>query len=118
MIVVADTSPLNYLIQIDCDNLLPQVYGRIIIPSGVIQEMSHPGAPASVRAWITDIPAWIDASLRVSAPDPELAYPGLGEQEAIQIAEEHCADLLLMDDRKGRLEAGRRGLGTTGTLGV
>jgi predicted nucleic acid-binding protein len=51
-------------------------------------------------------------------PNAELAFLGLGEQEAIQLAEERHADLLLMDERKGRLEAKRRGLRTTGTLGV
>lgn len=36
MIVVADTSPFNYLVQIECDNLLPRIYGEIIVPSGVM----------------------------------------------------------------------------------
>jgi predicted nucleic acid-binding protein len=52
------------------------------------------------------------------SPDAELAFLGLGEQEAIQLAEEQHADLLLMDERRGRLEAKRCGLRTTGTLGV
>jgi hypothetical protein len=44
MIVVADTSRLNYLIQIDCDNLLPQLYERILVPSGVISRDATPPA--------------------------------------------------------------------------
>ena len=59
MIVVADTSPLNYLIPINCDSLLPQLYGRIVVPSGVMQELGHRGAPAAVRVWLTKVPAWI-----------------------------------------------------------
>lgn len=118
MIVVADTSPLNYLIQIACDSLLPQLYGRIVIPSGVMRELEHPSAPEAVRAWITNVPNWIEVSLISSMPDAELAYLGLGEREAIQLAEEQHADLLLMDERKGRQEAKLRGLRTTGTLGV
>jgi predicted nucleic acid-binding protein len=118
MIVVADTSPLNYLIQIACDSLLPQLYGRIVIPSGVMHELEHPGAPATVRMWLTKVPAWIEVSLTSSMPDAELAFLGLGEREAIQLAEEQHADLLLMDEHKGRMEAKRRGLRTTGTLGV
>jgi predicted nucleic acid-binding protein len=42
----------------------------------------------------------------------------LGERQAIQLAEEQSADLLLIDERKGCSEAIRRGLRTTGTLGV
>jgi predicted nucleic acid-binding protein len=118
MIVVADTSPLNYLIQIDCDVLLPQIYGHIVVPAGVIQELSHAGAPAAVSLWLTRLPSWVDVRITASPPDSKLAFLGLGEREAIQLAEEQHADLLLMDERKGRLEAMRRGLMTTGTLGV
>ena len=118
MIVVADTSPLNYLIQIDCDSLLPRLFGRIIIPRSVMEELRDPGAPDAVRAWLTHEPPWIDLSAARSLPDADLAFLGAGEREAIQIAEEQRADLLLIDERKGRKEAKRRGLTTTGTLGV
>ncbi len=116
MIIVADTSPLNYPIQIGCDSLLPRIYGEIIVPSGVMQELGHASTPAAVRKWLTCIPVWIDVRLAVSPPDIESAFLGIGEREAIQLAEEQHADLRLMDERKGRLEARRRGLITTGTL--
>jgi predicted nucleic acid-binding protein len=118
MIVVADTSPLNYLIQIDCDSLLPRIYGHIIVPAGVMQELSHAGAPAAVNLWLTRVPSWIEVRAISLPVDAELAFLGLGEREAIQLAVEQRADLLLIDERKGRLEAKRRGLMTTGTLGV
>jgi predicted nucleic acid-binding protein len=118
MIVVADTGPLNYLIQIGCDGLLPRLYRRIIVPAGLMQELSHPAAPASVRAWLSHVPNWIEVCLTVAAPDAELADLDLGEREAIQLAEEQHADLLLIDERKGRRRARQRGLKTTGTLGV
>ncbi len=51
-------------------------------------------------------------------PDASLDILDLGEREAIQLAEEKRAELLLIDERKGRLEAKRRGLLVTGTLGV
>jgi predicted nucleic acid-binding protein len=41
-----------------------------------------------------------------------------GEREAIQLAEEQRADLLLSDERSGQLEAKHRGLAVTATLGV
>jgi predicted nucleic acid-binding protein len=118
MIVVADTSPLNYLIQIGYDELLPQIYKRIVVPVGVMEELGHVDAPLEVRGWLTRVPAWIEVQ-RISLPlDTELEFLGLGERQAIQLAEQQHADLLLIDERKGRSEAIRRGLATTGTLGV
>jgi predicted nucleic acid-binding protein len=118
MIVVADTAPLNYLIQIGCDGLLPKVYGRIVVPASVMQELGHAAAPAPVRRWLAQVPVWMDVRLAVAVPDAELADLDLGEREAIQLAEEQHADLLLIDERKGRRRARQRGLKTTGTLGV
>ena len=118
MIVVADTSPLNYLIQIECDVALPKLYGRIVVPSGVMNELRDPGAPSSVNAWLLNPPDWIDVVSLTIPPDPRLDGLGIGEREAIQLSGTLNADLLLIDERKGRLEAHRRGFRTTGTLGV
>ncbi len=41
-----------------------------------------------------------------------------GESEAIILMEEQQADLLLLDDRRARAEAHRRGLRVTGTIGL
>jgi predicted nucleic acid-binding protein len=57
-VVVADTSPLNYLLQIDEVNLLRMLYETIVIPYEVFQELNHPGAPLAVSEWIRDSPAW------------------------------------------------------------
>jgi predicted nucleic acid-binding protein len=43
---------------------------------------------------------------------------GRGEQDAIALAGELRADLVLMDDKDGRIEAERLGLTVVGTLGV
>jgi len=45
MIVVADASPLNYLIQIECDSFLEELYGKVLVPAAVIAELRHPAAP-------------------------------------------------------------------------
>jgi predicted nucleic acid-binding protein len=42
-LVVADTSPLNYLILIDAIDVLPQLYGVIVVPGQVIVELVDPG---------------------------------------------------------------------------
>ena len=118
MIVVADTSPLNYLIQIECAQILPRLYQRILIPPAVMDELNRPGTPAAVRAWLHQKPAWIEVGALVLTPQEELASLDRGEREAIQLAEEQQADVLLIDERKGQRMAERRGLSTTGTLGV
>jgi predicted nucleic acid-binding protein len=118
MIVVADTSPLNYLIQIEHDSLLPKLYRTVIVPEGVIAELKSSKAPQRVKSWCEHLPNWIDVYPSPAPPDAELSYLGRGEREAIQLAEGLNDSLLLIDERKGRTEALRRGLYTTGTLGV
>jgi predicted nucleic acid-binding protein len=71
-----------------------------------------------VRAWLDPLPTWVDVFSSAAIMDPGLSSLGRGEREAIQFAEEHHADLILIDERKGYLEARRRGLVATGTLGV
>jgi predicted nucleic acid-binding protein len=41
MIVVADTSPLNYLIRLGHPNVLHKIYGRVLVPHAVLIEMQH-----------------------------------------------------------------------------
>jgi uncharacterized protein len=118
MIVVADTSPLNYLVQISCESVLPVLYKRIVVPAAVLAELSHPDTPSVVSSWLLHLPAWIEVRRTSSRPDPALAALDPGEREAIQLAQEQHAELLLIDERRGRMEAQRRGLATTGTLGV
>jgi predicted nucleic acid-binding protein len=120
MIVIADTSPLNYLIRIGHTDVLPKLYDRIVIPPSVLAELRSPGAPEAVRHWIGQPVPWLDIQAAQSAPDLALlqAKLGPGEQEAILLAQELNADELLMDDMSGRREARRRHLSVTGTIGV
>jgi predicted nucleic acid-binding protein len=60
MIVVADASPLNYLIQINCDTILPELYERVFVPASVIEELRHPSAPLTVAAWLHQMPECIE----------------------------------------------------------
>jgi predicted nucleic acid-binding protein len=118
IVVVADTSPLNYLVEINCQDLLPALYERVLVPAVVVKELDHPGTPATVRSWLRQVPGWIVIREVRSASDPALAGLDPGEHEAIQLAQEEHADLLLMDDKLGVRLARRRGLAVTGTLGV
>lgn len=119
MIVVADASPLNYLILIGQVDLLQHMYGRVVVPAGVARELASGGSPEAVRTWIDTFPDWIEVR-RVDVPaDAGLDGVDEGEAEAIVLAEGLRPDvLLIIDDRDGRREAARRGIATTGTLGV
>lgn len=87
MIVVADTTPLLYLILIEHAHILPALYGRVLIPPAVVLELTHPKTPELVRAWVSDPPEWLVVTApRVIGPS-EVAL-GPGELEAIALAEE------------------------------
>ena len=118
IVVVADTSPLNYLIQISCDHVLPALYDRVFVPSAVVEELRHPRAVAAVRTWLTDVPSWLVVQQVDESSDARLARLDPGERQAIQLAKREHADLLLMDERLGVRIAREQGLAVTGTLGV
>jgi predicted nucleic acid-binding protein len=118
MIVVADTSPLNYLILLGHSDALPAIYGRVLVPGAVLIEMQHPEAPAEVQIWASAPPAWLEKR-HVQQIDMSLAVElGAGEREAISLALEVQADVLLIDERAGRLEAEARQIAVAGTLAV
>ncbi len=60
MIVVSDTSPLNYLILIDYQDVLPTLFGQIIIPQAVINELQHTKTPNKIKSWIAAKPVWLE----------------------------------------------------------
>jgi predicted nucleic acid-binding protein len=116
VVVVADTSPINYLVLISQIEILPRLYQRILIPPAVLAELAHCLAPEPVRAWAANSPSWLE----VMSPRSVLILPqlDLGEAEAIALATEVQADALLIDEQAGRKEALRRGLRVAGTLSV
>lgn len=116
MIVVSDTSPLRYLILIEAESVLFKLFGEVVIPPAVFNELQQPRTPQIVRDWVAMRPAWLH--VRTSAKvDPSLDVD-LGEAEAITLASELRADALLIDDKKGRSAASSRGITTIGTLTV
>ena len=116
MIVVSDTSPLNYLILIGEANVLPSLFDRIVIPPAVLNELGHSQTPRLMAEWVSSPPAWLE----VLAPTTiDVSLPlGRGEMEAIGLAQELKADSLLLDERKASTIARKLGLIVTGTLGV
>lgn len=118
MIVVADTSPLNYLVLIGAIELLPALYEEVLIPQEVHAELLRPGAPLAVRQWAATLPVWCDVRTASTKYDPELSELDPGEREAIQPALDTGVDTVLMDEAGGRRQAVRRHLYVIGTLAV
>jgi predicted nucleic acid-binding protein len=117
MIVVSDASPVNLLVRIGYIDVLPMLFESVIMPPAVASELSHSSTPEVVRTWMAEHHVWltIRAPLKI---DPTLELEDPGEVEAISLALELKADLLLADDRKARRVASQHGLVITGAVGV
>jgi hypothetical protein len=122
VIVVSDTSPITNLAAINQLDLLHQLYGCIIIPKAVYNEMAGVGKPVPGAIEVQTLP-WIQTqevadSNQVTEIQANQENIDLGEAEAIILALELKADLLLMDERRGRAVATSYGLNVAGLLGV
>lgn len=116
MIIVSDTSPITNLIQIGKLELLRQLYHRIIIPPAVYAELAfleHQKSLLEKEDWIE--PNEIHDQTLLPAL---LQRVDRGEAEAIALAIELKANLILMDEQTGRRVAEEFGLKITGVLGV
>lgn len=99
MIVVSNTSPLNYLILIEAIEVLPELFQRVFIPTKVHEELADLRSPQTVRdfvkspsPWLIErMPSQVDVTLKLHA----------GEAHAIALAEELKAGRLLIDERRG-----------------
>ena len=117
MTVVSNTSPLNYLVLINLQDVLPALFGQVLIPEAVLHELRSPAAPQQVKDFLDDWPSWLDRRV-VSQIPPNLQQLDSGEQEAIALAQSLGASLVLLDEKKGRQMAQDLGFVVTGTLGV
>lgn len=117
--VISDTSPLRYLVLIGQADLLSALYTEVLIPEAVANELNQPATPEPVRRWIAHRPRWLKVVPLTTRP-ASVSLPDLdpGEHDAILLALDLKADLVLMDEREGVEEARRVGLTVTGTLGV
>jgi predicted nucleic acid-binding protein len=100
MLVVADTSPLRYLVEVDAIDILPRLFGRVTTTPVVMEEMRSPHFPTRVRDWAEHTPSWLSIQPPLlPLPVTDVIHPG--EAEAIALAAELRADRLLIDDREG-----------------
>lgn len=116
MLVIADSSPIIALVNIGHVGALPTLFGQVVIPPQVAEELARPARPASVRSLIATPPVWLVQRSPLSVePIPNL-HPG--ELAAISLARELKADLLLIDETRGRQAAAARHIPFAGTIGV
>ncbi|MCF8244722.1 MAG: DUF3368 domain-containing protein [Saprospiraceae bacterium] len=119
MIVVSDTSPISNLLMIGWLRLLPSIYGKVIIPDAVYEEVE---ALSQFGVSLHEFYAadWIERAMPsdLAAVNELLGKLDEGESEAIILAEELKADFLLIDERLGWKEAQARSIKTIGLLGT
>ena len=123
-VVVSDASPLICLSALRQLDLLQKLYGSVLVPEAVWQEVirspsfSSSATPVAVSAARTA--GWLQVVAATNRPlviqlettlDP-------GEAEAIALAVENKHSLLLIDERDGRQVARALGVEMTGTLGI
>lgn len=118
MIVISDTGPLRYLSVLGCIDLLPKLFGRVICPGIIIQECMHPRAPAEIRALVSVMPEWLIVQEPKQMEEALSRHLDASEAAAISLAGELQANLILMDEKKGRQHGKARGFAVAGTLNI
>lgn len=119
MRVICDTSPLILLVKIGRLELLFQLYGQVLVPVSVLDEIRGRSTEET-----TAIESLVEnQALEIQRGSPEAlervpADLGAGEREAIALAMETEADIVVLDDREGRRVARERDLPVTGTIGI
>lgn len=119
MKVVSNASPLINLARIGQLALLPRIFGSLLVPEAVWQEVvvAGKGLPGAAEIGLAD---WIERTAVANRPLVHSLRQELdaGEAEAIALAVECQADWVLMDERLGRQTAQHFGLGYIGLVGV
>ncbi len=85
MIVIADASPLHYLILVQAVDVLPRLFQRVLIPDEVCSELRHIHAPAEVQRWIAAPPLWLDVRSVAAAASSAIPDLDAGEEAAIRL---------------------------------
>lgn len=119
MIVVSDASALINLARIRELRLLRRLYGKLLIPQAVWREVVVEGAGQPGADEVSNA-SWIEAKAVTNEHLARALRQDLdaGEAEAIVLALELEADLLIMDERLGRETAQHLGVRYLGLIGV
>jgi predicted nucleic acid-binding protein len=119
MKAVSNTTPLRYLIAIEQEHLLGQLFEKVFVPVAVHEELTDAKTPETVRRRVISMPDWFEVRAVQETQTTTFPVPlHRGEREAILLTEELHADVLLIDEQIGRAIALSRNLPLSGTLGV
>lgn len=115
--IVSNTTPIISLLKLNRLELLQEFYNRIYIPTAVYNEIEA----GKTKAYYKDL-SKIDWISIVEIQDKQAVKYFLdldtGEAEAIVLATELNADLIILDEKLGRFHAKHADLKVTGTIGI
>lgn len=119
MIVISDTSPISGLYRIGHLHLLQSLYGQVLIPLAVMEELQRLSNFGYDLAEMTQA-TWLEVRQPSDLKKVQSLLEKLdeGEANAIALAQEINADFLLIDEIKGRQIAKAEGLRVVGLLGI
>jgi predicted nucleic acid-binding protein len=119
VLIVSNTSPISNLAKVGQLSLIEALYGRILIPRAVYEELLDERAGETVIAAVKSS-TWIEVRFAKNQllVDELRTRVNIGEAEAITLADEVKATRLLIDERLGRQAAKDLGLKVTGVLGI
>jgi predicted nucleic acid-binding protein len=116
MLIISDTSPMRYLVEIEVIDVLPRLYGHILTTPNVMDELRLDKFPTVVSQWASRPPNWL--VVESPAQIRFLDILDAGEASALSLALQRAADFLLVDERKATRVARDNGMRTAGTLAV
>jgi hypothetical protein len=118
MKVISNSSPLINFTALGRLTLLHELYGTVVIPDAVYQEVVVSGRGQPGRAEVEQADWIVRETVSNRTAIAALHALGRGEAEAIVLGVENPGSLLIIDDRRGRLAAAHLGVNIIGTLGV
>lgn len=121
MIVISDTTPIISLLKVQQLQLLQKLYGTVLVPKAVYRELTENPSFAEEAAIVNKADFLSVAVVEnVKSVNILRAVTGLdaGESEALIMYDEQKADILLMDEHKGRVVAKQLDIRHIGTAGI
>lgn len=116
--IICDTSPIQYLYQLDLLHIIPKLATRVFIPVAVLEEIRI-GHSLGVHLPKLEELDWVNVRKPISASAlPLVVNLGPGETEVLMLALEMKKTIAVLDDALARQTAEALGLRFTGTLGL